>query len=348
MVPEQMTAAVMYGPGDIRVEQVDTPKPKAGEVLLKVAACGVCGSDIPRMLHNGGYVMPIICGHEFSAYVEQLGDGVTGFKAGDLVSVPPLIPCYKCDYCVKGDFGLCDDYGYFGSRSNGAYAQYVVAPVGNLLMMPEAMDPRAVAMLDPAAIALHALWKTNLRTGHRVLVVGAGPIGLFAIQWAKMAGASQIVAIDLSPEKTAMALEAGATDAVQTPEKAHELAGRGFDIVLESAGVAATVDLAASLVGPQGHATYIGIPHAPVALSKETFDSFLRQEASLHGSWNSFSAPFPGAEWRTAAKKLADGSLMWKFMITHELPLSELPRTMQALGDRSMFSSKVIFVPNEG
>jgi len=347
MVPQQMTAAVMYAPGDIRVEQVAVPAPMAGEVLLEVAACGVCGSDIPRMLRNGGYKMPIICGHEFSAHIAVLGDGVTGFEVGDLVSVPPLIPCYKCEYCLKGEFGLCEDYDYFGSRCDGAYAQYVTSPVGNLMKMPEGIDPRAAAMLDPAAIALHALWKTNLRTGHRVLVIGAGPIGLFGIQWARMAGASQVVALDLSPEKAAMALEAGATHAVQSADEARALGGRGFDIVLESAGVASTVDLAAALTGPQGHATFIGIPHAPVTLEKETFNNFLRQETSLHGSWNSFSAPFPGSEWHTAAQKLADGSLKWEFMITHQLPLSELPDMMKALGDRSVFSSKVIFMPNE-
>jgi L-iditol 2-dehydrogenase len=346
MVPETMTAAVMYAPGDIRVEEAPVKSPGRGEVLLKVAACGVCGSDIPRMTKNGGYVMPIICGHEFSGYVEVLGEGVTGFEVGDLVSVPPLIPCYQCDFCLKGEFGLCENYDYFGSRSDGAYAQYVVSPVGNLLKMPPGIDPRAAAMLDPAAIALHALWKTGLRAGHRVLVVGAGPIGLFAVQWAKLAGAGQIATIDLSEEKSAMAIEAGATQAVQSYEEAKALAGRGFDIVLESAGVAVTADMAANLTGPQGHAVFVGIPHAPVTLSKETFNKFMRIEATLHGSWNSFSAPFPGDEWRTAADKLASGDLKWEFMITHELPLSELPKMMLKLAERTEFSSKVLFVPN--
>jgi L-iditol 2-dehydrogenase len=203
-------------------------------------------------------------------------------------------------------------------------------------------------MLDPAAIAIHALWKTGLRAGHRVLVIGAGPIGLFAVQWAKLSGASQIVTIDLSPEKSAMAREAGATDAVQTHEEAKALAGRGFDIVLESAGVAVTADMAANLAGPQGHAVFVGIPHAPVTLSKETFNKFMRLEVTLHGSWNSFSAPVPGDEWRTAADKLASGELRWEFMITHELSLAALPEMMTKLGDRSEFSSKVIFVPNAG
>jgi L-iditol 2-dehydrogenase len=346
MVAQTMTAAVMYAPGDIRVEQAPMPTPGPEQVLLKVAACGVCGSDIPRMTKNGGYVMPIICGHEFSGFVEVLGEGVTGFEVGDLVSVPPLIPCYSCDFCRKGEFGLCENYDYFGSRSDGAYAQYVVSPVGNLLKMPAGIDPRAAAMLDPAAIALHALWKTGLRAGHRVLVVGAGPIGLFAVQWAKLAGASQIVAIDLSEEKSAMALEAGATHAVQSAEEAKALGGRGYDIVLESAGVAVTADMAANLTGPQGHAVFVGIPHAPVTLGKETFNQFMRIEATLHGSWNSFSAPFPGDEWRTAAVKLANGDLKWEFMITHELPLSELPTMMAKLAERTEFSSKVLFVPN--
>ncbi len=344
-VPTRMRAAVLHAPGDIRVEEVAVPAPGPDEVLLRVAACGVCGSDIPRMLRNGGYVMPIICGHEFSGHVAALGPDVTGVEIGDLVSVPPLIPCRVCDHCVRGDFGLCESYGYFGSRSDGAYAGFVVVGVGNLLAMPEGLDPRAAAMLDPAAIALHALWKTGLRTGHRVLVVGAGPIGLFAIQWARLAGAAEVVSVDLSEEKAAMAREAGATAAVQTPEKARALMGAGFDVVLESAGAAVTADLAASLVGPKGHAVFVGIPHAPVELAKETWNRFMRLEITLHGAWNSFSAPFPGEEWRTAAAKMASGDLRWEFMITHELPLSALPEMMRTLGDRSTFSSKVLFVP---
>lgn len=345
--PTTMTAAVMYAPGDIRVEPAPVPKPGPGEVLLKVAACGVCGSDIPRMLRNGGYVMPIICGHEFSGWVTELGAGVDGFEVGELVSVPPLIPCRSCDFCAKGAFGLCENYDYFGSRCDGAYAQYVVSPVGNLLKLPAGIDPRAAAMLDPAAIALHGLWKTNLRAGHRVLVIGAGPIGLFAVQWAKLHGAEQIVAVDLSEEKAAMARDAGATHAVQGVEEARALGGRGFDVVLESAGVPATADMAANLTGPHGHAVFVGIPHAPVTLDKDTFNKFMRLETSLHGSWNSFSAPFPGDEWHTAAAMMAEGKLKWEFMITHELPLSDLPGMMQQLGDRAIFSSKVLFLPNK-
>ncbi len=249
----------------------------------------------PRMLRNGGYIMPIICGHEFSGWVTELGEGVEGFDIGELVSVPPLIPCRNCDFCAKGAFGLCENYDYFGSRCDGAYAQYVVSPVGNLLKLPSGIDPRAAAMLDPAAIALHGLWKTNLEGR----APGPGDrerdrSDFFAVQWAKLHGAGQIVAVDLSEEKAAMACEAGATHAVQGIEEARALGGRGFDIVLESAGVPATADMAANLTGPQGHAVFVGIPHAPVTLDKDTFNKFMRLETSLHGSWNSFLGAVPG------------------------------------------------------
>ena len=343
-----MTAAVMHEPGDIRVEQVPVPEITEGDVLLRVEACGVCGSDIPRMNFAGAYYTPIICGHEFSGTIVEVGDAVEGFAVGQLVTVPPLIPCYTCDSCLAGHFSLCEDYGYFGSRQEGAYAQYVAVNAANAFPMPEGVDPRAAAMMDPSAIALHAIYRTKLGAGSRVAVTGAGPIGLFAIQWARLLGATEVLAVDLSPEKAAMAREAGATMTANNDAEALEQAGLGFDVVIESAGAAQTVALATQLTARHGEAVFIGIPHTPVELAKSTFSHFLRREASLHGSWNSFSAPFPGREWVESARAFADGSLKWEFMITHELGLDALPETMRQLGERSIFSSKVLFMPNQG
>ncbi|WP_053354050.1 galactitol-1-phosphate 5-dehydrogenase [Leucobacter musarum] len=343
-----MTAAVMHEPGDIRVEQVPVPEITEGDVLLRVEACGVCGSDIPRMNFAGAYYTPIICGHEFSGTIVEVGDAVEGLAVGQLVTVPPLIPCYTCDSCLAGHFSLCEDYGYFGSRQEGAYAQYVAVNAANAFPMPEGVDPRAAAMMDPSAIALHAIYRTKLGAGSRVAVTGAGPIGLFAIQWARLLGATEVLAVDLSPEKAAMAREAGATMTANNDAEALDQAGLGFDVVIESAGAAQTVALATQLTARHGEAVFIGIPHTPVELAKSTFSHFLRREASLHGSWNSFSAPFPGREWVESARAFADGSLKWEFMITHELGLEALPETMRQLGERSIFSSKVLFMPNQG
>lgn len=341
-----MTAARMHEPGDIRVEQVPVPQIEPGEVLLKVEACGVCGSDIPRMNFAGAYYTPIVCGHEFSGLISEIGSEVSGLHEGQLVTVPPLIPCNSCERCREGHFSLCQDYGYFGSRQEGAYAQYVAVNASNIFPMPEGVDPRAAAMMDPSAIALHAIYRTKLGPQSRVAVTGAGPIGLFAIQWARLFGVEEVLAVDLSPEKAAMAREAGATMTANNSEEALAQIGRGFDVIIESAGAAQTISLAAQLTAPHGEAVFIGIPHSSVELDKDVFSHFLRREASLHGSWNSFSAPFPGREWDESARAFADGSLKWEFMITHELGLDELPEMISQLGTRSVFSSKVLFLPN--
>lgn len=341
-----MSAAVMHAPGNIRVERVPAPVLERGEVLIEVAACGVCGSDIPRMTRNGAYRHPIICGHEFSGRVVDVASDVETVTIGDLVTVPPLLPCRACESCAAGNFSLCEDYDYFGSRRDGAYAQLVSAPADNVLVVPASLDPRAAAMIDPCAIAYHAILRAQMRGGERVAVLGAGPIGLFAIQWALLLGAVEVLAVDVSEQKAALAREAGATHAVADADAARALAAKGYDVVIESAGVPATIALAVELVARRGSACFIGIPNATVELPKPIFSRFLRNEVTLHGSWNSFSAPFPGREWVESVERLAAGDLRWEFMITHELPLAELPQMMDALASRSVFSAKVLFLPN--
>lgn len=339
-----MKAAVMYAPGDIRLEDVPKPSPGPGEVLLRVAAVGVCGSDLPRMLTKGAHRMPIICGHEFSGHIAGLGEGVTGFSEGELVGVAPLIPCGVCDQCATGNFSRCRDYDYFGSRRDGAYTEFVCAPVGNLLKAPEGADPRAIAMTDPASIALHAIWKSPPTMGQRGGVIGCGPIGLFAIQWMKLMGCTEIVAVDVSQEKLAQAREAGADHVFligDTPP-----AGLGCDLIVEAAGHPSSINYAARLAAPGGHVVFIGIPVGDVSIENKTFQHFLRQEITLHGAWNSFGAPFPGKQWTVSLEALASGRLKWEFMISHELGLDALPGMFETFRARNAFFSKVMFRPN--
>ncbi len=342
---KSMQAAVLHSPGHITVESVPRPVITGpGQVLLSVASCGVCGSDIPRMMKNGAHKMPLICGHEFSAYVLEISADVEGVRVGDLVTVPPLIPCLKCDLCAAGRFSLCKDYDYFGSRRDGAYAEFVVSPASNVMVVPGHLDPRAAAMVDPAAIAVHGLRRTKIQKGSRVAVVGAGPIGLFAVQWALIHGASEVLAVDISAAKADQAREAGASMVASNDAEALEFGS--FDVVLESAGVPAAENLAINLVGPGGDAVFVGIPTGPVELAQGTFSRFLRQEINLHGAWNSFSAPWPGAEWRDTVDMLANGTLKWEFMITHQLGLDALPGAFQMMNGRTEHFSKVLFQPN--
>ena len=344
---EKMTAAVMYAVGDVRIEQVDKPVPGPGEALLKVACCGVCGSDLSRMFESGPHKLPLICGHEFSAHIEELGEGVTGFEIGELVSVPPMIPCFKCPPCVQGQFSLCEDYDYYGSRRHGAYAQYVAGPAHLLLKVPQDLDPRAAAMVDPAAVSLHAIYRTRLRMGNRVAVLGGGgPIGLFSVQWAKLAGAGEVVAIDVTPDKAKLALEAGADHATSSNAELEPLIGKGFDLVIETSGVPVVEDLAISITARHGQVVLIGIPHADVVIKEKTWARLMRLEIDVLGSWNSFSAPYPGAEWQTTVAKMASGELKWEFMITHEEPVERVPELIGQMARREVVSSKVLFHPN--
>lgn len=338
-----MRAAVMYSPGDIRLEDIAKPELKPGHVMLRVAAVGVCGSDIPRMLIKGAHKMPIVCGHEFSGHITEIGEGVEGFSIGELMGVPPMLPCHECDQCMTGNFSRCRDYDYFGSRRDGAYAEFVAVPVGNLLRAPKGMDPRATAMIDPASIALHAIWKAPPTAGQRGAVIGCGPIGLFAIQWMKLMGCTEVVAIDISEEKLAQAREAGAdqtflvTDAIPAQLKC--------DIIVEAAGHNSSINVAAKLAAPGGHVVFIGIPVGDITLDNKTFQHFLRQEVSLHGAWNSFGAPYPGKQWTVTLDSLASGRLKWEFMITHDLGLGELPDMFEKIKNKSEFFSKIMFRP---
>lgn len=338
-----MRSLVMYKPGDLRLEDRPIPEYGPDEVLVRVAACGVCGSDIPRMLTKGAHRMPIICGHEFSGRITKLGSNVKGFVEGELVAIPPLIPCRKCDQCLTTNYSRCKDYSYIGSRRDGAYAEYVNVPVGNLLKAPQDLDPRAVAMTDPASIALHAIWKASMTAGKRGAVVGCGPIGLFAIQWMRMLGATEVAAIDVSERKLELAREAGATHTFLSGD--DKAAGFSADLVIEGAGVPSTINLAVRMAGPGGHVVFIGIPTRDITLDLATFGHMLRQESSLHGSWNSFGAPFPGPQWTVALDKLASGELRWDFIISHELDLGELAGMFDRIKAGGEFFSKIMVHP---
>jgi len=339
-----MRAIVLHSPGDIRLEQRPDPEAKPGHVVVRVASVGVCGSDLPRMLVKGAWKMPLITGHEFSGHISAIGDGVEGWSLGELVAVAPLIPCRHCSQYLTGNFSRCEAYDYFGSRRDGAYAEYVAVPVGNLIKAPQHVDPRAIAMTDPASIALHAIWKAGgITAGQTGAVVGCGPIGLFAIQWLRLLGASEVIAVDVSEEKLALAREASASITILSKDLAQN--DMRASVVIEAVGIDATINSAVMLAGPGGHVTFIGIPVPDVKLDNKTFQHFLRQEISLHGSWNSFGAPFPGPQWTTTLEKFGTGELKWEFMISHDLDLAELPEIFRRFAARDIHFSKVLFRP---
>lgn len=190
-----MRAWVLHGIGDLRFETVEEPAVREQEVLVQVKAAGICGSDIPRIYQNGAHVHPLIPGHEFSGVVAEVGAGVDASWLGQKVGVFPLIPCTSCLPCQKEDYEMCRHYSYIGSRRDGAFAEYVAVPAWNLVRLPETVSFEEAAMLEPMAVAVHAMRRIHPSPADTVAVCGLGTIGLFLVMFLKEAGVGRVLAI---------------------------------------------------------------------------------------------------------------------------------------------------------
>jgi len=184
-----LKAAVLHGQDDIRIEEVDMPKIGDDEVLVRVKATGVCGSDIPRVLGTGAHFYPIILGHEFSGEVVEIGKNVSNVQVGDKVAGAPLVPCHKCIDCLRGHYSQCKHYSFIGSRTSGSWAEYVKMPAINAVKLPNEVGFIEGAFMEPITVALHGLFVMDFKGGSDVAIVGMGTIGLLALQCAMALGA---------------------------------------------------------------------------------------------------------------------------------------------------------------
>lgn len=346
-----MKAVRLYQPGDLRVEQVGISEVKSDEVLVKVRAVGVCGSDIPRVNRYGAHVSPITIGHEFGGEVVELGREVKNFKTGDHVTVAPLIPCYECEWCKMGEYSLCDHYDYYGSRRDGAMAQFVTVKAKNLLKVSDSVSFEDIATVDPCANAMHGLLRGKFVRGESICVCGVGPIGLYVIQCAKIMGAKMIIAVDLMDPKLEIAKKCGAdvvinsanTDVAEAVKEAT--GGSGVDMAIDLTGVPEVQNMAVLCVNKLGRVVYLGISHRPLSYSAQVVDDILRKQLIITGSWNSFSQPFPGREWTESIRLLEEGKLSSKYMISHRLSLDDAPAIFHKIATEKFFFNKIMFFP---
>ena len=200
-----MKAAVLHGNEDIRYEEFPTPETLPGTVKVRVRATGICGSDVPRVLHHGAHFYPVVLGHEFSGDVVEVGEGVTSVQVGDTVSGAPLLPCMKCDDCQQGNFSLCKHYSFIGSRQQGSFAEYVVMPAQNAIQYDPSIPYEQAAMFEPSTVALHGLLCNGYQGGGYVAILGCGTIVIFTLQWAKIFGSKKIVAFDIDEGRLVIA-----------------------------------------------------------------------------------------------------------------------------------------------
>lgn len=343
-----MKACVLHAVGDLRLEDVPTPMPQKGEVLVRVAACGVCGSDIPRVFVKGTYSFPTIPGHEFSGVVEVTGPGVDPEWKGKRVAVFPLVPCRRCASCEIGAFAQCEEYDYLGSRCDGAFAEYVTAPVDNLLELPRDVSLEEAAMAEPAAVAAHALRRAGVDIGDQVLIFGAGPIGLMLGKWAKLWGAEKVLMVDIDIAKLRFARAQGFLHLFDgkgnVEEWVKKKTGRGADVVIEGSGSTAAFEQCMGAARAFGAVVLMGNPAGPMTLPQDAYWAILRKELRVLGTWNSSFAALPRNEWRLALDFMASGKLNVTPLITHRTRLEGLNGKLGMMRDRSEFFNKVMVI----
>lgn len=325
-----MKAAVLHGNDDLRYEEYPTPQIGAGELLVEVRATGICGSDVPRVLHNGAHYYPIVLGHEFSGEVVETGSQVKNLRIGDRVTGAPLIPCFQCDNCQKGDYSLCKSYSFIGSRIQGSYAQYLKLSERNAVKIDSNVSFEQGALIEPSTVALHGLRRGGYRGGKDVAILGGGTIGLFTAQWARIFGAKRVFVLDIDNDRLTLAKKLGADYTMNTlhegfREQMEEMTkGKGFDFIFETAGADATIKLTFELAGNHSSICFIGTPTRNLHFTPQLFENLLRREFHLTGSWMSYSAPFPGEEWELTAHYFSNGALKYdEDMIFKKLPLSK-------------------------
>jgi L-iditol 2-dehydrogenase len=331
-----MKAVVVHSPGEIRWEDVPDPIIPEGWVKVAVKTVGVCSSDIGRALHGAAYHYPIVLGHEIGGIVSAVGPEVSEDLVGRRVAVSPLIPCGKCEWCENGRYSMCDDYDYLGSRRDGGCAEIVIAPERNLIFLPDNVSMDDAGVMEPASVTLHGLDK-RVHANDDVVVLGAGNLGLFALQQAQILGARRVFVIDLMELRLKIAEGLGAIPILVDQQKdgTDEILkfthSRRADLVVDTCGVAVVQASALGMVRKGGRIVYMGTPHKDVCISPKNFNWLVRCEVEISGSWNSYSSPYPGTAWQANLGYLSSGKLKTAPIITHHFAMKDAEKAYRLL-----------------
>ncbi|NSW90308.1 MAG: galactitol-1-phosphate 5-dehydrogenase [Firmicutes bacterium] len=343
-----MKALVLKDYKKFEVEDVPTPEIGPEDVLIRVKACSICGSDVHGMDGSTGRrIPPIIMGHEASGVIDKTGSNVRNFKPGDRVTFDSTIYCGKCYYCFNGKINLCDNRRVLGVscseyRQNGAFAEYVAVPQHILYRIPDTVSFERAAMVEPLSIALHALNRTSLKLNDNVVVVGAGMIGLLIIQLLINAGCGKVIAVDIDPDKLQFAEKFGAfagikADGGNVVEEIYNITkNRGVDVSFEVVGISSTLDIAVKCLKKGGLATIVGNLSPVVELPLQLV---VTREITLNGSCAS------AGEYERCLDMIAGGAVDIDTFISAVAPLEEGAAWFKRLYDKEPGLMKVILKP---
>jgi L-iditol 2-dehydrogenase len=313
----EMTAAVLHGPRDLRLEQVPVPVPSYGEVLVRVTAVGVCGSDVHYFEHGriGDFIVdqPLVLGHETAGVVVAVGPGASPARVGERVSLEPGTSCGRCLECRAGRYNLCSQMRFHGTPPvNGTLAEYVCVPGDLAFRVPDALSDNATALLEPLSVAIHATRKAGVRDGDAVLVSGAGPIGLLMAQVAAVRGATTVTVTDVSQARLEAAAELGATEVRLA---GHAPADGRFDAYIDCSGAPSAIRAGICSVRPGGAAVLVGMGPDDLQLPLSIVQ---QRELVVTGVFRYANT------WPAAISLASSGRIRLDELVTHEFALGSV------------------------
>ena len=340
-----MKAVVKFAPGPDGVELRDVPKPvpKSNELLVKVMAAGVCGTDIHILHDEYRHITPVTLGHEFTGIVEEMGSDVEGFAIGDqVIAMPAADSCGQCIHCASGDYFLCESKKSIGSDKNGAMAEYVVVPYDRSFKVPENMVGNdAMAISEPLACCIRiALETSKVKGGDVAVVIGPGTMGLLTMQMAKVAGAFLIVAgLPHDKKRLEIAKELGADVICDNPSElksiVHKYAPGGADVVYECSGAAPCINLALDVIKKTGNLAQVGLYGKPVSVP---MDAITTREIVVTGNGSQAKS-----SWIKLLQLARLGLLNIEPLVTHRIPLVEYKKAFEIFEKKE--GIKVVLVP---
>jgi 2-desacetyl-2-hydroxyethyl bacteriochlorophyllide A dehydrogenase len=308
-------AAVITGPGAIEVTTVEDPTPGRREVVVEVAACGLCGTDLHILQGEFAPTLPVIPGHEFAGVVVAVGTGVTGVtdvKIGDRVAVDPSLYCFECHYCRLGKNNLCERWGGIGVTTAGGAAEYAVAPVANCVKLPDDMRLEDAALIEPLSCAVRGYDVLKSQLGAHVLIYGSGTMGLMMLQLAKRVGAASVEIVDLNPERLTTAALLGVSGTAATPDEFDR--PRGWELVIDATGNAKAIQDGLGRVGKGGTFLQFGVSEYAARAVIEPYKIY-NQEITITGSMAVLHS------YERAAELFAAGVLDPEIFISDRMPL---------------------------
>lgn len=328
------------GKVDFLINTVNEPKPY--QVIVKIISSAICGSDLH--IFKGKHPsapLPVTIGHEFAGEVMAIGSRVSKVKAGDRVTVEPVIVCGKCSACKTGDYGYCENISFTYRRGDGAMADYITVEEPYLYKLPEHLSYNAGALIEPLSVAVHAVRRAGIKLGEKVLIIGAGAIGLLIAALCRKNGATEVAIADYSQRRLEMALELGATTTINPSEQDVYDAvekitdGIGMDKTFECVGLEATFNQAAMSLRKNGLATIVGIfenPNITIPVTR-----FITHEIKIQGS-QGYCWDFPIALEMSKEIEL-------ERLVTHIFKLQDLQKALETCLDRNSGVIKVIIQP---